>query len=63
MNSLKENVLISIENAQQRKSALVKKTPNDISSIRYWDCYISALTSIVNLLPDEYIVYLEKDSV
>ena len=63
MNSLKENVLISIENAQQRKSALVKKTPNDISSIRYWDGYISALTSIVNLLPDEYIVYLEKDSV
>ena len=52
MNSLKENVLISIENAQQRKSALVKKTPNDISSIRYWDGYISALTSIVNLLPD-----------
>lgn len=63
MNSLKENVFININKAQQRRSAFVKKTPNDIFSIRYWDGYISALSSIVSLLPDEDFVYLEKDSV
>lgn len=63
MNNLKQNVIINIDKAQQRRNAFVKKTPNDISSIRYWDGYISALTSIVNLLPDEDFVYLEKDSV
>ena len=63
MNSLKENVIINIDKAQQRRNAFVKKTPNDISSIRYWDGYISALSSIVSLLPDEDFVYLEKDSV
>ena len=63
MNNLKQNVIINIDKAQQRRNAFVKKTPNDIFSIRYWDGYISALSSIVNLLPDEDFVYLEKDSV
>ena len=63
MNNLKQNIIINIDKAQQRRNAFVKKTPNDIFSIRYWDGYISALSSIVNLLPDEDFVYLEKDSV
>ncbi len=50
MNDLKECVVINIDKAQQRKSALLKKTPDDVLSIRYWDGYISALNSIVALL-------------
>ena len=53
MNNLKQNVIINIDKAQQRRSAFVKKTPNDISSIRYWDGYITALASIVSVLPDD----------
>ena len=63
MNSLKENVFININKARQRKDSVIKKTPDDIFSIRYWDGYISALNSIVSLIPDEDFVYIEKDLV
>jgi len=52
MFDIKKDVILNIEKAVQRRDACIKKTPNDISSIRYWVGYITALESIVNVLPD-----------
>lgn len=53
MNDFKEIINLNIEKAENRKNACIKKTPDDISSIRYWEGYVTALNSIVSLFPNE----------
>jgi hypothetical protein len=50
MRLLKSLVFRNIQHAKTRRSEVLE---NDISTIRYWDGYISALESIVHVLPDE----------
>lgn len=49
----KDIVLKNIDLAQERRNAFIKKTPDDISSIRFWDGYIAALNTFVSVLPEE----------
>jgi len=53
MHNLKQEVIKNIDNANFRKQSLLTKDPDNISSIRYWDGYITALESIVSVLPDD----------
>jgi len=50
MRLLKSLVFRNIQHARTRRSEVLE---NDTSTIRYWDGYISALESIVHVLPDE----------
>jgi len=50
MRLLKSLVIRNIQHAKTRRSEVLE---NDISNIRYWDGYISALESIVHVLPDD----------
>jgi hypothetical protein len=50
MRLLKSLVTRNIQHAKTRRSEVLE---NDISNSRYWDGYISALESIVHVLPDE----------
>jgi hypothetical protein len=50
MRLLKSLVTRNIQHARTRRSEILE---NDISTIRYWDGYISALESIVHVLPDD----------
>jgi hypothetical protein len=50
MRLLKSLVIRNIQHAKTRRSEVLE---NDISNSRYWDGYISALESIVHVLPDE----------
>lgn len=50
MRLLKSLVIRNIQHAKTRRSEVLE---NDISNGRYWDGYISALESIVHVLPDE----------
>ena len=50
MRLLKSLVFRNIQHARTRRSEVLE---NDTSTIRYWDGYISALESIVYVLPDE----------
>ena len=54
MHNLKQAVNININKANLRKHSLLNKDPDNISAIRYWDGYITALTSIVSVLPDDH---------
>lgn len=53
MNDFKKIINENIKKATNRKNAFIIKDPNNISSIRYWDGYITALQSVVSLFPDE----------
>ena len=50
MKFLRSLVNRNIQHARTRRSEVLE---NDTSTIRYWDGYISALESIVHVLPDE----------
>lgn len=50
MRLLKSLVFRNIQHARTRRSEVLE---NDTSTVRYWDGYISALESIVHVLPDE----------
>ena len=50
MKNLKTLVYLNIQNAEARQQEI---PPDDQNSVRYWDGYISALKSIVNVLPDD----------
>ena len=50
MRLLKSLVFSNIQHAKRRR---IEALENDILTIRYWDGYISALESIVYVLPDE----------
>jgi len=50
MTSLRSLVFLNIQNAKTRRSEILY---NDISAIRYWDGYITALESIVHVLPED----------
>jgi len=50
MKFLKSLVNRNIQHAKARKQELVE---GDIYSSRYWEGYISALESIIHVLPDE----------
>jgi hypothetical protein len=50
MRLLKSLVFRNIQHAKTRRFEALE---NDILTIRYWDGYISALESIVYVLPDE----------
>lgn len=54
MHNLKQAVNININKANFRKQSLLNKDPDNISAIRYWDGYITALASIVSVLPDDH---------
>lgn len=60
MKNLKKIVNENIEKAINRKNVHLENTPNDLSAIRYWDGYIIALQSIVNLLPDDDPEYVSE---
>jgi len=49
----KNIVLKNIDSAQKRRDSFIKKTPDDISTIRFWDGYIAALNTLVAVLPEE----------
>lgn len=49
----KNIVLKNIDLAQKRRDACIKKTPDDISSIRFWDGYVAGLNTLVAVLPEE----------
>ena len=53
MHNLKQAVNTNINRANFRKQYLLNKDPDNISTIRYWDGYITALASIVSVLPDD----------
>ncbi len=53
MHNLKQAVNTNINRANFRKQSLLNKDPDNISAIRYWDGYITALASIVSVLPDD----------
>ena len=53
MHNLKQAVNTNINRANFRKQYLLNKDPDNISAIRYWDGYITALASIVSVLPDD----------
>ena len=50
MRLLKSLVIRNIQHAKTRRSEVLE---NDISNGRYWDGYISALESIVHVLPED----------
>ena len=50
MKNLKTLVYLNIQRAEARQKEVAK---NDKDSVRYWDGYISALNSIVHILPDD----------
>ena len=50
MRLLKSLVIRNIQHAKTRRSEVLE---NDISNVRYWDGYISALESIVHVLPED----------
>ena len=50
MKNLKTLVYSNIQNAEIRQKEAAE---NDKDSVRYWDGYISALKSIVHVLPDD----------
>lgn len=50
MRTLKTLVTRNIQHAKTRRSEVLE---NDISNTRYWDGYISALESIVHVLPED----------
>lgn len=50
MRLLKSLVIRNIQHAKSRRSDTLE---NDISNVRYWDGYISALESIVHVLPED----------
>jgi len=50
MKLLKTLVYRNIQHAEQRQREVPE---NDQHSARYWDGYISALKSIVHVLPDD----------
>jgi hypothetical protein len=50
MRLLKSLVIRNIQHARTRRSEIIE---NDISNLRYWDGYISALESIVHVLPED----------
>ena len=50
MRLLKSLVFRNIQHARTRRFEVLE---SDISTIRYWDGYISALESIVHVLPDD----------
>ena len=50
MKNLKTLVYRNIQNAEIRQKEAAE---NDKDSVRYWDGYISALKSIVHVLPDD----------
>ena len=52
MKFLKSLVNRNIQHAKARKQELVE---GDIYSSRYWEGYISALESIVHVLPDDEV--------
>jgi hypothetical protein len=52
MRLLKSLVTRNIQHAKMRRSELLE---NDILNSRYWDGYISALESIVHVLPDDEV--------
>jgi len=49
----KDIVNKNIQSAEKRRDAFIKKTPDDIYSIRFWDGYIVALNTLVSLLPED----------
>lgn len=53
MNDFKKIINENIIKATNRKNVFIIKDPNNVSSIRYWDGYITALQSVVSLFPDE----------
>ena len=62
MHNLKQAVSRNIDKANFRKQSLLNKDPDNISSIRYWDGYITALESIVSVLPDdEYEDFIDEN--
>ena len=52
MKFLKSLVNRNIQHAKTRRSEVLE---NDILNSRYWDGYISALESIVHVLPDDEV--------
>ena len=50
MRTLKSLVFRNIQHARTRRSEVLE---SDIPTIRYWDGYISALESIVHVLPND----------
>ena len=50
MKNLKTLVYLNIQNAEARQQQV---SQDDQNSVRYWDGYISALKSIVHVLPDD----------
>jgi hypothetical protein len=61
MRLLKSLVFRNIQHARTRRSEVLQ---NDIPTIRYWDGYISALESIVHVLPeDEELHELEQKEI
>lgn len=53
MHNLRQIVNTNMDKANFRKQSLLNKDPKNISAIRYWDGYITALMSIVSVLPDD----------
>jgi hypothetical protein len=60
MRLLKSLVFRNIQHARTRRSEILE---NDISTIRYWDGYISALESIVHVLPEDTETHEQQEKI